>query len=365
MNIRSLRLINFRNITQTEIIFGDQLNLIEGANGSGKTSLLEAVYFLGNGKSFRESQAKNLIKKPLSDFGLSAVFASGQLSHKLRIRRSEFRASVEFDEKKIKHSSGLALRFPIQLIHPESQELVSGGPKEKRKYLDWGLFHVEHRFVSVWNDYQKALKNRNAALSNHANESEVKAWDKELIRNGLIIHEYRIKYLKRLKPLIEQYLEKLVGIFQIDFVYQPGWKEDLSYTQALDRNYNQDRKLQRTGVGPHRADLAFFINGIELQKWCSRGQQKLVAASLLIAQLMYLKEELGKTCLLMIDDLPAELDQENRQRFLTCIKGLKVQTIITAVSEDLVDELLKEAKLFHVEHGEIMKERTNAIMPDR
>lgn len=350
MRIINLRFEGIRNLIANTIHPHPHINLIVGENGSGKTSLLEAIYYLSVGKSFRESQSQLVIQKHAESFLVFMVLEHNQVTKNLGIQKKrQGRLAIRINGERIQNLSELAMHLPVQLIHPESQQLVDGGPSYKRRYMDWGVFHKEECFSQVWREFQRVLKQRNAALHHKQPDDMIQLWDTPLAEAGLEVNRMRKNYLAELRPYVQSFLEQLMGQWEIRMMFSEGWDERLEFPEALRQSLSKDKKLLYTSCGPQRADLRFTVDGVELEKWCSRGQQKLVASALLFAQQQYLKD-CGKDSVLLVDDLPAELDIINRAKFLDLVKSNVCQTFITATSEKLIPPNYAD-KVFHVKHG--------------
>jgi DNA replication and repair protein RecF len=351
MALSRLEVRHVRNLTQVELSPASHLNIIYGANASGKTSLLEAIYILGHGRSFRTN---NIAKVIQSDSEALTVF--GQVdTTPIGIEKSRTQTRIRIAGQWVNNSSHLAQLLPLQIITPDSHRLIEQGPKYRRQFLDWGVFHVEHQFVQHWRRYQRALKQRNAILrSGQVNPVQIQAWDKELIDAAQPIQQMRLSYLDLLLPLAQQFVNELLDIEDIRFSYLNGWKQDEDYGDYLRQNLGGDIQQGYTRFGPHRADLAIRVNGVLANERVSRGQQKLLSVALRLAQVALLQQRQIETTVL-VDDLPAELDQERRQRFMGKLQTLNCQTFITATELELFLPIQgwHDKKMFHVEHGRV------------
>ena len=357
MALSRLEIRNVRNLSQVVLSPASHLNILFGANASGKTSLLEAIYILGHGRSFR---TQNIAKVIRSGEELSTVFAKvhshGQ-STAIGIEKGRDQTRIRIAGQWVNSSSQLAKVLPLQLITPDSHKLIEQGPKYRRQFLDWGVFHVEHQFIQHWQRFQKALKQRNALLrSPRVDKAQLRLWDQELVNTALPIQEMRLDYLKDLLPVVQAYVKELLDIEDIRFSYLNGWKLDEDYASYLQQNRDGDMQLGYTRFGPHRADLSIRVNGVQASERVSRGQQKLLSVALRLAQVALLQQR-GIDVTILVDDLPAELDPERRQRFMQRLQSLNCQTFITATELDLFLPLQgwREQKMFHVEHGVIQE----------
>lgn len=356
MGLTKLGIRNVRNLEFVDLTPSSHLNLIFGDNASGKTSFLEAIYMLGRGKSFRSWQIDRVIQaghSSLSVFGTVENENGQEVPIGLERNHSELKARIA--GQKVKAVSELAALLPIQIIQPNSHKLLEEGPKFRRNYLDWGVFHVEPSFYPAWLCYQRGLKQRNAALRARQHKNAAMAWDPQIIDAAEIIHDCRERYTEVLKQNLPRYIEPIMGSQSIEIHYYPGWNASKSYGEALKERQERDLEQGYTQSGPHRADLLFKIEGVNASERVSRGQQKILVAACLLAQVGAYSELSGKPCILLVDDLTAELDQNHWKGLLKIISGMNVQLFITAIeAEQLISELPKaRLKMFHVEHGNI------------
>lgn len=353
MTLNNLAVRDFRNIATANLVFSPQLNLITGCNGAGKTSLLEALYFLGRAQSFRTTHPASLIRE-----GTEALLVRGliQDAHggvtSVGIQRDQAQLRVRMAGHPIRHLAELIAYFPFQLLTPDSHRLLEGGPRYRRRFLDWGVFHVEPAFFPAWQRYSRALRQRNAALRGRATVQEIQLWDSELIIATELLDQLRSTYLDQLLPVLNGYLSVLTDLKGLQWDYRPGWSRKLDYAQALKEGLEGDRKQGFTRQGPHRADLLPTFEGEPAQERISRGQQKQVVIALMLAQATLYQRCTGQTCLFLIDDLPSELDGSHRLRVLDHLRDMGAQIFLTAIEADAIEtRLWPEHRRFHVEHG--------------
>jgi DNA replication and repair protein RecF len=239
--------------------------------------------------------------------------------------------------------------FPIQVIDPGVHKLIEEGAPRRRRWMDWAVFHVEPTFVDVWSRYQKALRQRNAALRTQPEQALV--WEPELIRLGESLAESRRATIERLQPYWRETVGALTGL-EVDLLYSRGWPRDTSLADALEDWRARDGVRGLTHSGPHRADIHLRIDGVPVREVASRGQQKLIAAALVLSQLRMLQDAFATTPTLLLDDPAAELDPPHLAVFIEAVRRLRTQLVITSLSAD-TDLFGAPDRVFHVEQGRV------------
>jgi len=351
MSLAGLVVEEFRCVERAELEFDERCNLISGRNASGKTSLLEAIFFLGRGRSFRTARSEVLIRQGAASATLAARVRIHDRERRLGMRLSKDGLVARYAGRPVAGLAELATVLPAQAIDPEVHRLVEGGPQERRRFLDWGVFHVEPDFVDHWRRYQRALRQRNAALRQGQPDRLARAWDQELIESGNQVAERRARYLERLAPYVAAVGARLLDQ-PLEIAMQRGWTADSSLEQALSGSWPRDRERGVSHIGPHRADVGIRFAGISARERVSRGQQKLVAAALLLAQLRCDAEWGSPVAALLVDDPAAELDASNLEKLLAEIVDLPAQLFMTALERtNPAFEMLPLGLWFHVEHG--------------
>jgi DNA replication and repair protein RecF len=355
MSLERLGIESFRCIEQAELELDGRCNLVSGQNASGKTSLLEAIFFLGRGRSFRTARNDALVRRGADGFMLTGRVSVGGRGQPLGMRVGPEGTEARFAGRPVSGIAELATVLPVQAIDPEVHRLVEGGPQERRRYLDWGVFHVEPNFVSDWRRYQRALKQRNAALRRGQPIAAVKAWDPELIEAGEHVARQRAVYLTRLQPAVASVGERLLGT-RLELGLNRGWSAERSLAEATEASWERDFERGLTHAGPHRADIAVRFEGLLARDRVSRGQQKLAAAAMLLGQLKCDAEQGSSVAALLVDDPAAELDSGNLERLLAEIVALPAQLFVTALdASNRALDLLPEGRRFHVEHGKVTR----------
>jgi len=354
MGLSSLSITTFRNLLSINIKPDKGLNLIVGKNAVGKTSLLEAIFYLSYGRSFRSSQARDLISYDSDFFRLVSQLNDDTL---IGLEKSTKSQTVRVNREPVLRISELSILLPVVVLHPDSHQLITSGPENRRQFMDWGVFHVEHHFLLSWKNYKKALSQRNAALRLHQSDKLCSLWNNELIEHALIIENYRLNYLNKINEQIDSLSAVLFPDSCISLEYRRGWPDDISYHDYLHSNLYKDKEKGFTQSGPHRADIKIKVDGKSAQTSLSRGQQKKLVALLKFAQLTLFSKQSNRRCILLYDDLPAELDNLNQDKIMSILSELDIQIFITAIHQDQIDcKYWAEHKVFHVEHGQIASE---------
>ena len=351
MPLGSFRAERFRCLTSVELELDPSANLFIGPNAAGKTSLLEAAFFLSRGRSFRSRRREALIANGSDSFLLTgqALRSAGPVA--LGVRATRFETEWHVGGETAAGIADLAEQFPAQVIDPEVHKLLEEGPGRRRRFLDWGVFHVEHTFLSAWRRYQQALRQRNAALKIDASDDDLAAWEWELASSGETLASLRAAYLERIRGPLE-----LIGAALLDapiaLVHHSGWDTDRSLLNALAADRKRDRRYRATQLGPHRADVVVQVGGQPAKDRVSRGQQKLVAGGLMLAQLQVQEQERPGRSALLLDDPAAELDGENLARLMKLVREVPAQLWVTSLRPEIAN-LLRAARLFHVKQGDV------------
>jgi DNA replication and repair protein RecF len=356
MHLTELRVRNFRCIAEADLAPGAGINLIVGDNASGKSSLLEAIYFLGRAQSFRGTPSDRLIRsgaRTLSVFGRVRNGAGPETP--LGVLRGDRRSRIKIGPREDAGIVELVATLPVQVIDPRLHQLLEEGPELRRRFLDWGVFHVEHGFYPAWLRYQRALRQRNRALRAAAPAAEVCAWDAELAQQAEQIDQARRRYLDALGDVLPGIMQRLFDAAAVTVDYAPGWPEEQAPAAALAGALARDRELGFTHLGPHRADLRVRLHGLQARTRASRGEQKLISAGLLLAQAELLRRQQNRRPLLLIDDLAAELDARSRARLFDAIQTLGAQAFLSFLEPGQIPASAGGHPMFHVEHGQVRR----------
>ncbi len=362
--ITQLSLQYFRNCQQIQCELSRGLNLIIGDNASGKTSIIEAIWVLATGRSFRTAKSHLLIQHQQTALTVFAEVTSSHKrtninSHRLGVQKTAQQSQLRMDGETIQSQSTIAQHLPVQLLTPESHKLLEDGPKARRQFMDWGCFHQSPDFMPLWRNYQRGLKQRNQALKKKLPKKQVQLWDQTLVENALKIDQIRQAYLKNLTPYLVTFCQALMPEITENVIcqYRAGWPKNTEDLMALySHNFQKESTLGHTQYGAHRADIRFKFSGQEAINTLSRGQQKLFVCALLLAQASLHEKTLQEPVIMLIDDLPAELDETHRLKLLELLQVLKIQHIITSTSQTLISILNPETThIWQLNEGELIQ----------
>lgn len=352
MSLSRVQVTDFRCLHSVDLELDPHFTLISGANASGKTSLLEALYVLGRGRSFRTRRLEHLIQRGAERF---VVFGEVNTSVRSRVAlgvegtSAGVRARVDGDRPTT--LAELALLLPVQIIDPEVHRLIEEGPSRRRRFLDWGVFHVEPAFVGQWQRYQQGLKQRNAALKSRQPRGVISAWDVELARSGEALNAARARYVAALDEQARVIGRHLLDM-EMSLSYRGGWSKELTLAEALAQNLGHDQEVGVTQVGPHRAELSIRLDAAAVKDRISRGQQKLLAAALLIAQLKLFPENSAIRPTLLLDDPAAELDDARLAGLIAEVASQQVQLVVTTLHSEF-PAFGKPGRRFSVFQGQV------------
>ncbi len=350
MHITHLRIENFRNLESVEILPENGLNYFFGENGAGKTSVLEALFLLSRGKSFRSVGSEELICHQADSFQVFAETRHQEEIHRLGLERSKKNWRARKDGQDLALLSELSRSLPLVLMEPTSHNLVSGPPEGRRRFLDWGVFHVEPLFLDASRQYSRALKQRNAALR-RGQVSIIDSLDDIIAPLGEKLSIYRKTYVDKLAEELSGQLDSgRGGLRGITLRFQPGWKSG-SLKAAFDSGRERDLEQGISQSGPHRADLVLEREGRQIRSTLSRGEQKNLAACLLLSQAQIMRAS-GQDPVILLDDLASEFDQRHCQEVLQKALSCASQVWVTGIQEGA---LVADSTRFHVERGQVIK----------
>lgn len=353
--ISRLDVLNVRNLANVRLMPAEKLNLLYGDNGSGKTSLLEAIHLLGLGRSFRSQKLNSIIQNDQEECVVFCELLEGASIGLSKSRRHGHQLKLMGEKQR--NWADAARHLPVQILNSESFLLLEGSSKIRRRYLDWGVFHVEQDFVGAWRKAAKCLAHRNLLLKQRSlDRAQLEAWDLELCRLSELIDRSRREYFALLYPALLETVAKLIDLPGLTLQYTRGWDDSVELENVLKAGISKDLKYGATQQGPHRADLLVRIGRSDAVEVLSRGQQKLLVCAMKIAQGSLLSQLAGVKSVYLLDDLPSELDVANRRRVCQLFGDLECQIFMTCVDPVELEKSWPAGLLprkFHVEHGKI------------
>lgn len=357
VRLATLRVQGLRSLTDVSMQLEQGINLFTGANGAGKTSVLEAAFLLSHGRSFRSGARDALLQRGAA--GLSVFAQVEHLQGRLRrigLGRNGPRWEARIDGSVVPLGQ-LVRECAVVCFDPGAHALLAGGAEERRRYLDWGTFHVEPSFWDGWRRYQRALKQRNALLrsAEATNEALYAPWEHELVESADSIHRQREHYLSQLRPYLAAAAARMLPeLGDLELRYRRGWPDDQDLHQALRLHRARDLMRGHTMLGAHRADWALAFEHAPAREHLSRGQEKLAALACVMAQAAHYSDRCGEWPIVCLDDLASELDLAHQQAVVEHLFTAQAQILVTGTEIPVV---LKDRcrTTFHVEQGAVTR----------
>jgi DNA replication and repair protein RecF len=367
VRIETLEIRHLRNLQAVDLALDPGINYFFGENGAGKTAILEAVALLARGRSFRPGQPAELIS-----FGASAYLVRARLRDELRgeqtvglSRERGGRVEIRVNGDPGNRLSDMARLLPAQIVLPSLGDIVFGGPSERRQWLDWGLFHVKPSYLQGLRQYLQLLRQRNAALrsvaSGQLREDALSVWTDRLVGQAELVDAWRSEYVDAVVKEVNEFLAELSPGLAVRFRYRRGWNREESLAKVLSESLPRDVKSGSTSAGPHRSDLEIMVGGESAggraASVLSRGQGKIVASAMVLAQAKLLEKVGRRSSVFLIDDLGAELDQDHCRRLFLALGGMECQVLATSTQAPEWVETTAGAPIsrFHVKHGAVQR----------
>ena len=355
MQITRLNIERVRNLRTVALHGLQPFNVFYGQNGSGKTSILEAIHLLATGRSFRTHIPKHYIQTDTQDAIVFAQSSSEKIGMQKLLSGEQL---IKVNGDNIATQGQLAKILPLQLIDPQSTDIIDHGAKPRRQLLDWLMFHVEPEFYHAWQYYSRALKQRNSLLKTRRNLSlaDLEPWNKMLGDYGEMLHPQRVSIVEQWKGFFEQDLTHLLPDIEVQLEYSPGFHTELGLLNDLQSHHQKDLERRYTEYGPHKADLRLKTSLGDADVVLSRGQKKLLIIALKLSQIAML-HACNKETVVLLDDLTAELDLTAQQRLIERLSQLGSQVFITTLEYESVKNHLHDLsisyQLFCVENGQV------------
>jgi DNA replication and repair protein RecF len=355
MRLNELRVAKVRNLTEVCLQPAPLLNAFYGANGAGKTALFEAVYLLARGKSFRTHRIGDLQQQGTDGLSVVAYIqrTSGTEQVITSVERIERQLAFRYQGELVRTLSTQARQMPLLFVGPEVSEILFGSPKIRRHWLDWAMFHVEPEFLTTWQDYHRALKQRNSLLRGSMRSTELDSWESTLAQLAATLNRGRQEFLAGVQQAFDR-SGSWTGP-RLQLVLEPGWSEALPLQETLRNTRSLDREFGHTRHGAHRADVKFLLDDRDAARFLSRGQSRRLLNLLRIAEAHWLAECTGQIPLLLLDDFGAELDVQGRVELCATLRRFSGQVFLNTPDAGTLVELGGAATVFHVEHGRVMK----------
>ena len=361
MYLSHVKVSYFRNFDYIDIPLAKGINVFYGNNGAGKSSILEFLYYLSLAKSFRSSNHQSLIKSGHDSFSIFAVLIdSDEVKHSEGLERKyDGTIKVLFDNKNISRNSDMAKNLCVQVISPDSFDLLTEGPSVRRSFIDWGVFYSYDSYGKIFSDFLRVLKQRNSLIHNKADELSLEYWDSVFVELSDKISEFRTLYIEDFSKEILKITEKFIPEFNFKFSLNCGYKREEGLLNILKKNRNREMVFGYTIYGPHKCDLKIKANDITASQVLSRGQQKLLVISMHLAQGFLYAKKTGKNCVFLIDDVSSELDEHNQKILCDLIKSTRssAQYFLTLLGDSRLSwykESFPEASFFSVSDNKVV-----------
>ena len=362
MIIESLDLKNYRNYDILNMNFDKNVNIIYGDNAQGKTNILESIYFCATSKSHRGSKDKDIVKFGESESHIKANVIKNDISYRIDMHlKSNKPKGIAVNGIPIKKAVDLFGIINVVLFSPEDLNIIKDGPSQRRRFMDMELSQLDKIYLSNLINYNKVVNQRNKLLkelSFKSSEEKLETldiWDLQLVKYGTEVMKRRVGFVQELNEIIGGLHEKLSGgTEKLTIEYQPC-VEETAFLDTVTKMRERDLRMKSTCFGPHKDDLIFFINGSEVKKYGSQGQQRTAALSLKLAEIELVKKVVKDTPVLLLDDVLSELDS-NRQQFLLNSIG-QIQTVITCTGlDEFVNSQFAVHKTFQIQNGTVIHE---------
>ena len=349
MSLTHLNIHHLRNISTATLTLHPRYNIFYGANGSGKTSVLESIYLLGTGRSFCTHDIASLVGHGEPSL---TVFARTEREESISIQKSLSSPTiVKLNQRPCQRSSELAHFLPCQAFYQDIFQIIDEGPSVRRSLLDWGLFHVKQSYHDVWKDYRRVIKQRNALLRKKASPVQFTPWNTMLVELAVELDGMRKDYFSEWSIMFQSLLSQLTDT-PCNIHYYKGWDKKNTgkdLPSILQEQFDRDLHVQYTHSGAHQADILFDSAALKAKQSLSRGQQKIILIALKLAQ----AQLLPKSCIYLFDDIAAELDAMHLQRFMNCLTQIEGQFFLTAIDPAFFEKSFgnEDVRMFPINKG--------------
>lgn len=357
MVIESMQLNNYRNYASASLTFSPGVNIFYGDNAQGKTNLMEAVYLCGTSRSHRGSRDRDLIRFGEEEAHIRLMFRRQSLSHRLDLHLKQKKSKgIAIDGMPIRRSSELLGLLHIVFFSPEDLGMIKNGPSMRRRFLDLEMSQLDHGYLQYLTSYNRLLSERNNLLKQISVFPQLRetldGWDAQLLDAGRELIRKREKFIRHIHAMMREIHGKLTGNREEMRVFYEKNVEADAFGEALLERRDRDIRMGSTSVGPHRDDMGFQVNGIDIRKFGSQGQQRTAALALKLSEIRLIEQVSGDKPVLLLDDVLSELDSHRQNYLLENIAD--IQTMITCTGlEDFVNKRMRLDRIFYVEQGKI------------
>ena len=363
MFIKELKLKNYRNYKDLTIDFDERVNLITGQNAQGKTNLIESLYMSSMGRSFRTARDSEMIMFGEDSSYIKVLAQKEYTDTKVEIvLRPDSRKAVKKDGTVVRRTADLLDNIIIVVFSPDDLRIVKDEPEKRRKFIDRELSQIKPAYFDAYMKYRRALMERNSYLKNDKiEESMLDIWDDGLIRYGAVIMKYRDDFIKELSDISGNIHSSITnGKEKVRLKYDPDidlagdikTQEEFISRQLIASRENDIRR-RTTTRGPHKDDISFIIDNINVRNFGSQGQQRTSALSLKLAELEIIRKETGENAILLLDDVMSELDEERREYLIRALSENQIFITTTDIDDSLI-RAYPDAKTIHVKEGKIV-----------
>ena len=360
LKIKQLKLKNYRNYNLLELDFDESTNILYGDNAQGKTNILESIYLCGTTKSHRGTKDRDLIKFNYDEAHIEAIVEKNKVPFQIDIHlKCNSPKGIAINKIPIRRASELFGIVNIVFFSPEDLNIIKNGPSERRKFIDLELSQLDKVYLSDLSNYNRIVNQRNKLLKDTYDRKELMEtldiWDFQLVNYGNKIINRRNLFISQLNEIIEKVHERLTGGKEkLQIYYEPS-TNGIDLEKAILRNRERDIKMKSTSVGPHRDDICFMVDGLDIRKFGSQGQQRTAALSLKLSEIEIVKKLINDTPILLLDDVLSELDKNRQNYLLDSISD--IQTLITCTGlDDFVNNRFSINNILRVENGHVLKE---------
>lgn len=360
MLVKALKLKNYRNYELLDITLDSATNILYGDNAQGKTNILEALYLCGTTKSHRGTKDRDMIKFGEEESHIESVVEKKGMEFKVDIHlKKNSPKGIAINKLPIRKAGELFGIIHFVFFSPEDLNIIKDGPAARRKFIDMELSQLDKIYFNNLSNYNRIINQRNALLKELSYKAELietlDIWDIQLVEYGKKIIESRKNFIHQVNEMINRIHKKLTGGKENIILSYEASVESEKLAEVLRKNRERDIRLKSTTVGPHRDDMCFSVDGIDIRKFGSQGQQRTAALSLKLSEIELVKKIIHDTPVLLLDDVLSELDKNRQNYLLDSIHD--IQAIITCTGlEDFVNRRFFINKVFHVENGKVAKE---------